>query len=189
MPADPTDTHDRLLAAICAAGLYHNVIARPDVVRWADAEIARRSDVPTWLINLSMSQRLFELDVIGLLNDVAAQVDPESVCRGLYALLPDPAGYAYDQCATLAKHAYQITHALLRGDWRRDLLAQADIAADNFGWVRDSGRGLIDDHMVPMTHDEAILGFRKFLDDNSNPTVAIRLNPVRWKFNGEIEDY
>src|SRR5579885_2592326 len=100
MTEQPLILDDPLLAAILAAGLLHNVVAREDVVRWADSEIEKREDIPAWLIDLSMSQKMFTLDIISLLSGIAGDVPHLAVCRGLYSLFGDlPPTYSYDDYA------------------------------------------------------------------------------------------
>jgi hypothetical protein len=190
MPPPSLNLDDQLAAAILVAGLYHDLVKREDVVQWADAEIGRRDEVPTWLIDVSLSQRLLTLDLISRLNEVAGAVESISVCRGIYSLLPFPlTGYTYDHYGTLAKGLYRLTYDILEGDWTIPLLTSADIAADNFGWVRDGNPGRIGDRMVRMGRNEVVQRFLDFIDEQRDRRVPEWLSPVRYVLPNVSTDY
>ncbi len=190
MPRLSLNLDDTFAAAILAAGLYHDVVRREDVVQWADFEIGKRDDVPAWLIDVSLSQRMLTLDIISRLNDVAGVVEGTSLTRGIYSLLPFPlTGYTYDHYGTLAKQLYRLTYDILKGDWTIPLLNSADIAADNFAWVRDGYYGRIGDRMVRMGRDEVMQRFLDFIDEQRDRRVLEWLSPIRYVLPNVSTDY
>jgi hypothetical protein len=169
---DQSHMTDERCAAVLSAGLRLGVIEHWAAIAWADREIARRDDVPGWLIDLSLSQRRHILDVIGQLQEVGRHVDRRAVFVGICSLLPDLTGYNFDRCEALATRLYRTAYELLSGDWSCDLLYDADAVADAFAWQRD---GLID-----ATPEQVMADFRAFVARLRDEAVRHMLVPVQF---------
>lgn len=188
----PLDLRDELLAGILHAGVVNRVVERSSVVAWADAEILRRAEPPTWLLDLSVSQRLSETDLASLLYHVAVPEFREgsaAVCRGLYSLLPHPLpNQNYEYLQVLAEHLYRIALNVLNPHndycpkvdyalWR-----EADRVRDNFTWEREGYGGLTfgSKTVVPLTRDEVAREFLDFVERQYDDQVRPRLAPVEF---------
>ena len=128
--------------------------------------------MPVWLIDLSLSQTLHLLDVIGLLDRVAAGVDPVLTCKAVYALLPDVSGYTFDQAAAFAARVYEITAECLKWDWSQELMSTTDKLADDFDFLRD---GYLD-----ATEGEVIGAVQQFVQRHRDEAIVRLLHPVTW---------
>jgi hypothetical protein len=167
---DASPVTDEWCAAILAAGLRLGVVDPDAAIAWADREIARRDDIPGWLIDLSLSKRRHILDVIGGLDEVGRGVDRRAVFVGVCSLLPDLTSYDFDACEALAGRLYRIAYDLLAGEWSCDLLYDADAAADAFEWQREG--------LINSTPDQVAADFRALIDRVRDPGLQRGLAPV-----------
>lgn len=133
---DP-DPPGALVAAVLAAASWFCLVEREDVIAWADRCIERTQHPPDWMIELSLSHERHVVDVLRLLNEVGTGVNPADICRGLYAFLPNPAGYSLDDAEGLARQIYRIAQHCFNHDWTNKLLCEADSLEDTFVLVRD----------------------------------------------------
>jgi hypothetical protein len=163
---------DRFATSVLAAGLLLGLFHREDVVRWADRRIESSDIPPGWLIDLSLSQNLHDLDLIALLRRVGAGADPVATCRALYAFCPGARGLSFDAAAKLAERLYHITYDCLDGDWTRPLLAEADQVADTFDFVREG--------YVDLSRDDAVRQLDEFIERHRDEDLVKRLAPVAW---------
>ena len=158
---------DRLAASVFATGLLLNFVGREDVVRWADRRIESVDTPPGWLIDLSLSQNLFDMDLISLLRRVGTGTDPVATCKAAYALAPDVAALSFDEAARLAKRLYLVTNECL--GYRRDpLRREADNVDDTFDLARDD----------VVFRDQAVLELRAFLERHADERVKQMLGPA-----------
>jgi len=76
---------DGLLAAIISIGLKFDAVSRQDAIAWADQEIEHRTEVPAWLIDLSMSNSvdLPDKDKVELLSRVGNDADKGRIWIGI----------------------------------------------------------------------------------------------------------
>jgi hypothetical protein len=166
----PPTLDDGLLAAILAVGLEFGVISKPDAIAWADQEIARRADVPSWLINLSManSEQFRNRIIASSLGQVSWSADKQRLCTGLYSLVPDLSTATYDQCSAIAKSLYQMVRSVLKGDFSSPtLLEMMDVYERFEGWA-----------MFTMSREELIELLRQFVDKRRDQAIRSRLQPV-----------
>src|SRR6185503_8046748 len=166
------EPEDKLAASVFALGLRHGFIRREDVVRWADGRIEASGTPPVWLIDLSLSQTQHLLDVIGLLDRVAAGVDSVLTCKAVYALLPDVSGSPFDRAERFAARVYVITAECLKWDWSQELMSTTDKLADDFDFLRD---GYLD-----ATEGEVIGAVQQFVLLHRDEAIVRLLHPVTW---------
>ena len=166
LPSDP------LAASVFALGSSLDFVRREDVVRWADRQIQEMDQPPIWLIELSLSQNQHILDFITALKQIGADVEPETTCKAIYALLPDVSGFTFDQAEAMAKLVYRITRECLNGDWACPLLGETDEIADTFSHVRDG--------FTTLNEHDAIQQFKDFANRFRSEEVAKLLSPVEF---------
>ena len=180
--------NEQLIAGIFAFGLRHSIISLGQVIQWADRQIERQDPPRRWILDLSMSATMHISDVIRLLNAAAGNEDRVLICRGIYSLLPDLRRYGYEELASIAQQLYQLTYTCLEGNWSIPLLEDADIASDNFDWVREGQGGRIGDRIVPMTRQEVISSFHKFIDSQRDQQLKQQLEPVTYILAPVVSD-
>lgn len=164
----PIDDH--LIAAILAVGLRFGVLRKRDLISWADQEIEQRSEVPAWLIDLSLSNSkdLPSVDIVKVLEDVSRTAIAEAVCIGIYSLIPDIADRNYEQCHIVARLLYHITRTVLRNDFSSPLLLEMVTIDEVFdGWQCGSS-----------THEELMTLLRDFVELKRDKTICSRLKPI-----------
>lgn len=125
---------DRLLSAVLAWGLQFGVFLKNDMIAWADAEIERRSEVPTWLIDLSMSNAVGppRIELQRVLHDVGRGADKEHVCICIYSSVPDLAGYSFEECHHVCRKLYEIVLGIFKDDSGHRLLMEISNIDDAF---------------------------------------------------------
>jgi hypothetical protein len=152
---------DKLAASVFSVGLVHGLTSREEVVNWADRRIESTDTPPQWLIDLSLSQNLHLLDIVGLLERVAEGVDPVTTCRAVYALFPDAAGLSLDEATSLSSQLYQVTLHTLDGDWN-DLMSEVTHIDDSFSLLP----------YIDLTERGAVLQLHEFIERHRNPDVV-----------------
>lgn len=141
MTSDPREISDGLVAAVLLFGIQHGLVARTQVIAWADWLIEREEATPpTWVINLSLSHNLHVLDIVSILRTQASESDRVRICQAIYAFIEPPTAPTFDEAESFARYMYHITRDCLGADWNCEMLCEVDQIHDDFALIRDSRR-------------------------------------------------
>ena len=164
------DPSDQVMTSLLAFGLLRGLVSRTDVVEWADRIIARRDQPPAWLLDLSMSAQLHLLDVVSLLNNAGAEIDPVQLCRGILSLLPDMSEDNFAELERRAEAIYLLVFDAVQGNWSYPILSEADGVRDNFEWKREG--------YIQMSEGQVIDQVHSFIERYRDSEVRRALAPV-----------
>jgi hypothetical protein len=168
MSLEQPQIDNRLVASVLSRGIWLGVIKRQTVIAWADYLIAQTEIPPGWMIDLSLSQDLDELDVNAILDRIGTGADPAAMCRAMYGFLETPSGQTFEEAERFARHLYDIARACLNMDWNSSMLVEADQINDIFLLIRDGSTN--------MPKLRAVEEVRTFLEGNRDMRVRTFLD-------------
>ena len=171
---EPTP-EDKLVASVFALGLRLGSVRREDVVRWADSRIEEIEQSPVWLIDLSLSESRHIMDIISDLRRIASGVAPVDTLKAVYALLPEPKEWTFENAEELAGRLYRLTHECLHEDWSHELVRITDRLALDFEFQREG--------YLSVSRDSLIGAVRRFLNLYLDEQRVRLLPPIRWYFD------
>jgi hypothetical protein len=162
---------EQLCALVLAGGMQLGSVQRDAVVRWADSQIERRAEAPMWLIDLSLSQKLYDFELVNLLKVTAGVGNEAMMFVGACSLLPDLRDCGFDQCEAISHRVYSLARDCFDGDWSEQLLYLADAMSDEFALHRDGFSSL--------SREAVVEKFCEFIDDLRAEASAVDLSSIR----------